>query len=56
MRPPPRRSKLDIYLPEHGEGPFPVFLYVHGGAFAIGDKRDIHVSTGCSGWTTGMLS
>ncbi len=31
-------QRLDIYLPNTGEGPFPVFAYVHGGAFAIGDK------------------
>jgi acetyl esterase/lipase len=36
-------QKLDIYLPETGDGPFPVILYIHGGAFAIGDKRDIQV-------------
>lgn len=33
-------QKLDIFLPEGGEGPFPVILYVHGGAFKIGDKRE----------------
>jgi acetyl esterase/lipase len=38
-------QKLDIYLPEQGEGPFPVILHIHGGGFAIGDKRDIHVLT-----------
>jgi len=36
-------QKLDIYLPDEGDGPFPVILYLHGGAFAIGDKRDIHL-------------
>ena len=36
-------QKLDIYLPHKGDGPFPVILHLHGGAFAIGDKRDIHV-------------
>jgi len=36
-------QKLDIYLPEQGNGPFPVILHIHGGGFAIGDKRDIHV-------------
>ncbi len=35
--------KLDIYLPDDGDGPFPVILHIHGGGFAIGDKRDIHV-------------
>jgi acetyl esterase/lipase len=36
-------QKLDIYLPETDDGPFPVILFIHGGGFAIGDKRDIHV-------------
>jgi acetyl esterase/lipase len=36
-------QKLDIYLPAGGDGPFPVILYIHGGGFEIGDKRDIHV-------------
>jgi acetyl esterase/lipase len=36
-------QKLDIYLPAEGDGPFPVVLHIHGGAFAIGDKRDIHL-------------
>ena len=33
-------QKLDIYLPEEGEGPFPLILSIHGGAFKAGDKRD----------------
>jgi acetyl esterase/lipase len=33
-------QQLDIYLPNEGDGPFPVVFYVHGGGFAIGDKRD----------------
>ena len=36
-------QKLDIYLPGEGDGPFPIILHIHGGGFAIGDKRDIHV-------------
>ena len=36
-------QNLDIYYPEEGDGPFPVILYIHGGAFAIGDKRDIYI-------------
>ncbi|MDR0469541.1 MAG: alpha/beta hydrolase [Peptococcaceae bacterium] len=31
---------LDIYLPESGEGPFPVVFYVHGGGWRIGSKTD----------------
>ena len=34
------KQKLDIYLPETGEGPFPTVVYIHGGAFVGGDKRD----------------
>jgi acetyl esterase/lipase len=33
-------QKLDIYLPDEGEGPFPVILSIHGGAFKSGDKGD----------------
>jgi len=36
-------QKLDIYLPNKGNGPFPVILHIHGGAFEIGDKGDIQV-------------
>jgi acetyl esterase/lipase len=36
-------QQLDIYAPDTGDGPFPVLLSIHGGAFAIGDKRDIHI-------------
>ena len=32
-------QKLDVYLPEEGDGPFPVIVYIHGGAFKGGDKR-----------------
>jgi acetyl esterase/lipase len=33
-------EKLDIYLPEEGEGPFPVIISIHGGAFMGCDKAD----------------
>lgn len=29
---------MDIYLPE-GDGPFPIVVLIHGGAFKMGDKR-----------------
>lgn len=34
-------QKLDIFLPEEGEGPFPVVFVIHGGAWEIGDKGDV---------------
>ncbi len=36
-------QKMDIYLPESGDGPFPVILSIHGGGFEAGDKRDAQV-------------
>ncbi|MEP7259058.1 MAG: alpha/beta hydrolase, partial [Flavitalea sp.] len=33
-------QKLDIYLPDSGQGPFPVIIAIHGGAFKFGDKAD----------------
>ena len=33
-------QKLDIYLPSDGDGPFPTVIFVHGGAFVLGEKRD----------------
>jgi acetyl esterase/lipase len=37
-------QKLDIYWPEEGNGPFPVIVSIHGGAFMGGDKRDIQLT------------
>jgi len=33
-------QKLDIYLPNKGDGPFPVIATFHGGAWMFGDKGD----------------
>jgi acetyl esterase/lipase len=38
-----KAQQLDIYLPDEGNRPFAIILNLHGGAFAIGDKRDIHI-------------
>ena len=38
-------QKLDIYWPETGNGPFPVIVSIHGGAFMGGDKRDIQITS-----------
>ncbi len=37
------RQCYDLYLPDEGEGPFPLFVHIHGGGFAFGDKRDDHM-------------
>jgi acetyl esterase/lipase len=36
-------EKLDIYLPDHMAGPFPVIVSIHGGAFMGCDKSDMQV-------------
>ena len=36
-------EKLDIYLPDEGEGPYPVIVSIHGGAFMGCDKVDVQV-------------
>jgi acetyl esterase/lipase len=46
-------QKLDIYLPETGDAPFPVIFYIHGGGFAGGDKRDLNVLTYLKGLQQG---
>jgi acetyl esterase/lipase len=33
-------QKLDIYLPDKGDGPFPVLATIHGGGWEFGDKGD----------------
>ena len=33
-------QKLDLYLPEEGDGPFPVIFDVHGGGWMLGSKRE----------------
>ncbi|MDR3311449.1 MAG: alpha/beta hydrolase [Oscillospiraceae bacterium] len=42
-KPHPSR-KLDIYLPETGDGPFPAIIAIHGGAFWGGAKNDMQVA------------
>ena len=36
-------QKLDLYLPDRSQGPFPVILSIHGGAFMGCDKADLQV-------------
>ena len=38
-----QQQALDIYLPNDGNGPFPVVFYAHGGGFSGGSKSDSQV-------------
>lgn len=44
------RQKLDLYLPETGDGPFPVIAWIHGGGWASGDKN------GCPPLSSGLVA
>lgn len=44
---------LDIYLPDDGDGPFPVILSIHGGAFMGCDKADMQVLPALEGLKRG---
>jgi acetyl esterase/lipase len=44
---------LDVYWPPEGNGPFPVILSIHGGAFMGGDKRDMQVTPMLAGLDRG---
>jgi acetyl esterase/lipase len=46
-------QKLDIYWPEEGDGPFPVIVSIHGGAFMGGDKRDVQITSMLKGLKRG---
>ena len=38
---------LDIFYPEDGEGPYPLVIVFHGGAFAAGHKRTHYIKSMC---------
>ena len=42
-------QRLDIYLPDQGDGLFPVIVAIHGGAFRGGDKGDMQIAPLLSG-------
>ena len=44
-----KNQSLDLYLPETGSGPFPLLIHIHGGGFAMGDKRDDHMDAYLTG-------
>lgn len=35
-----KTQKLDIYIPNEGNGPFPLIIEIHGGGFMIGEKSE----------------
>lgn len=41
-----KHQKMDIIIPNEGEGPFPVVINIHGGAWFFGDKRNVHTRSG----------
>ena len=43
------RQCFDLYLPDEGDGPFPLLIHIHGGGFAFGDKRDDHMDAYLTG-------
>lgn len=45
---------FDLYLPQEGDGPFPLLIHIHGGGFAFGDKRDDHMEAYLTGLRRGM--
>ena len=46
-------QRLDIYWPADGDGPFPVIVAIHGGAFMGGDKRDAQLEPMLAGLARG---
>ncbi len=47
-------QRLDLYLPDEGDGPFPLVVHIHGGGFGMGDKRDDHMDTYLQGLRHGF--
>ena len=54
MRPFSKAQRLDVYLPEEGEGLFPVIVAIHGGAFMGCDKGDLQVTPMLEGLKKGF--
>lgn len=49
-----KAQAIDIYLPDEGDGPFPLVVHIHGGGFAFGDKRDDHMNAYLGGIRLGF--
>lgn len=39
-----RRQAVDIYLPNEGQGPFPVVFFLHGGGWVSGSRSDAQMA------------
>ena len=48
-------QRLDLYYPDSGDGPFPAVIHIHGGGFALGDKRDSHMAAYLDGVRRGYV-
>lgn len=46
-------QKLDIYLPNEGESPYPVIIAIHGGGFMMGNKTGSDLSSMLKGVENG---
>lgn len=46
---------FDIFLPDEGDGPFPLLIHIHGGGFEFGDKRDGHMDAYLTGLKKGYV-
>ena len=47
-------ERLDIFYPDQGEGPWPVFIEVHGGAWYFGQKRSVEFAPFLAGLERGF--
>lgn len=43
------KQAVDIYLPNEGNGPFPVIFFIHGGGWSGGNKKDAQILPFISG-------
>ena len=48
------KEKLDIYYPETGDDPFPVFIEVHGGGWYFGQKNSVEFEPFLAGLERGF--
>lgn len=37
------KQAIDIYLPNEGDGPFPIVFFMHGGGWSVGNKKDAQI-------------